>query len=260
MAYYDEGHLQRLKEINQLKKGSRLPIAFLKEHVESMHTDSESSSEEYDVKKTVVTTKEKEHKRQEIIKQAIHVFSRKGYHRTKIIDITSSLKISTGTFYLYFKNKRDLFIQVIDDIFRNIIGEGAIAIKGENDFLERMKIRGKIFYDNYSKYSEILNQLRAEMASEEQWPAQEIKKIYLGLTKPVIREFEDAVKAGIIREVDPDLMAFATTGLIEIMSLRLSLDSKYNLENVIDFITDLVISRLMPNESGSQGDHQSGRR
>jgi AcrR family transcriptional regulator len=245
MAYYDESHLKRLKEIEDLKKGGRLPVAFLKEQVAKTGGDLlADASTYYDVTKTVATTREKEQKRQEIIKEAIRVFSQKGYHQTKIVDITGALKISTGTFYLYFKNKRELFIEVIDDVFQNIVGEAAAAIKGETDFLERLKIRGRVFYKNYTRYSEILNQLRAEMASEEQWPARKIKKIYYDLTRPVIQEIKEAVDTGIIKPVDPDLTAYSLTGQIEMMSLRLSLDDKYNVEDIVDFIVDLSLNPL----------------
>jgi hypothetical protein len=44
------------------------------------------------------------------------------------------------------------------------VSEAAIAIKGEKDFLERMKIRGRVSYKNYTQYSEIINRLRAETA------------------------------------------------------------------------------------------------
>jgi AcrR family transcriptional regulator len=248
MAYYDETHLQRLKQIENLKKGARVPLSFLKEKIGETQISPQSISKDYDISKIVATTKEKAKKRQEIIKKAIEVFTRQGYHRTKIMDITHSLNISTGTFYIYFNNKRDLFIEVIDDVFRRIVGEAAIAIKGENDFLERMRIRGRVFYKNYTRYSEILNQLRAELASEEQWPAEKIKKIYHGLTQPVVREIESAIKDGIIRDIDPDLLAYALTGLIEIMSLRISLDHKYDLEKIMDFIADLTINRLLPDD------------
>jgi AcrR family transcriptional regulator len=146
---------------------------------------------------------------------------------------------------LYFKNKKELFIEVINDIFYSIVGEAAIAIKGEENFVERMKIRGRVFYENYNKYSEILNQLRAEMASEDQWPTEKIKKIYYGLTRPVIREIEAAVGQGIIRKIDPDLLAYCLTGLIEIMSLRLSLDKKYSFGDAIQFIVGLSIDPLL---------------
>jgi AcrR family transcriptional regulator len=222
-----------------------MPVAFLKEQLDSMNDEAQAAPAEFDVTKTVATTKDKRLKRKEIIKQAIAVFSRKGYHQTKIVDITRALQISTGTFYLYFSNKRDLFIEVIDDVFRNIVGEAAIALKNEQDFLERCKIRGKVFYENYSKYSEILYQLRAELASEEQWPEKKIKKIYHGLTKPVIKEFESAVKNGIIRDIDSDLLAYGLTGLLEIMILRSSIDKKYTLEDIIEFIIDLTLKPLV---------------
>ncbi|MFH2065167.1 MAG: MerR family transcriptional regulator [Pseudomonadota bacterium] len=246
MAYYDDSHVQRLREISRFKQGTRVPIALLKEHLDSAGMMSPGAPEPFDARKTVTTTKEKEHKRREIVKEAIRVFSRKGYHQTKIADITGSLKISTGTFYLYYQNKRELFIEVIDSVFRNIVGEAAAAIKEETDFVKRLRIRGRVFYENYTKYSEILNQLKAELASEEQWPAEKIKKIYHDLTQPVIREIEAAIKEGVIREIDPDLAAYGLTGLIEIMSLRLSLDNKYNLENIMDFINDLTMERLLP--------------
>jgi AcrR family transcriptional regulator len=252
MAYYDESHLLRLKEITKLKKGGRVPVTYLKAHITSADPTAPGRPELFDASKTVTTTKEKEQKRQEIIKQAILVFSQKGYHQTKVMDITGSLKISTGTFYLYFNNKRDLFIEVIDDVFRQIVGEAAVAIKDENDFFERLRIRGRVFYKNYTKYSEILHQLRAELASEEKWPAEKIKRIYLGLTQPVVREIEAAVKKGIIPEIDPDLLSYALTGLIEIMSLRLSLDDKYNLEDIMEFIAKLTINQMLLKDRRSE--------
>jgi AcrR family transcriptional regulator len=161
-----------------------------------------------------------------------------------VLDITSALNISTGTFYLYFRNKQDLFIEVIDDVFKQIVGEAATAIKGEKDFVKRLIIRGRVFYKKYTQYSEVLNQLRAEMAGENQWPAQKIQKIYHGLTKPLIREINDAVNNGVIKKIDADLLAYSLTGTIEMMSLRLSLDSKYDLDDVIGFIVGLMIKPL----------------
>jgi hypothetical protein len=44
--------------------------------------------------------------------------------------------------------------------------------------------------------------------------------------------------------VDPDLLAYVLTGSIEIMSLRLSLDDKYSLDDIIDFIVDVSLRPL----------------
>ncbi|MFZ5572731.1 MAG: TetR family transcriptional regulator [Thermodesulfobacteriota bacterium] len=244
-AAYDESHLRRLKQIEDVKKGARIPLSFLRDKLEENELSPMADSREFDVRRTVGTTRAKKKKKLEIIKKGIEVFSQKGYHRTKISDITDALHISTGTFYIYFQNKRELFIEVIEDVFRNIVGQAAAAIKDEDDFFKRMEIRGLVFYENYTKYSEILHQLRAETAGEDHWPQEKIKKIYHGLTKPVIQEIEAAVQKGIIRRIDPDLTAYALTGLIEIMSFRLSIDAKYRFADVLKFLGELLGERVI---------------
>ena len=53
-------------------------------------------------------------RRKDIIKCAINVFSVKDYKSATIDDITSSLKISHGLFYHYFKNKADLIKGIVE--------------------------------------------------------------------------------------------------------------------------------------------------
>lgn len=244
MAYYDESHLHRLKQIKNLKKDARVPLSFLRQRLKAIEAESQSPPRQYDIPRKVITTNEKKKKKAAIIEKAIEVFSQKGYHRTKVLDITDSLNISTGTFYIYFRNKRELFVEVVNDVFRNIIGEAAASIKGERDFIKRLEIRGHVFYNNYTKYNEILNQLRAEITSDDLWPEEKLKKIYHGLTKPVIQEIQKASEEGVIKAIDPDLLAYTLTGVIEIMSFRLSLDRKYSIQDVIAFISDLISGRL----------------
>jgi AcrR family transcriptional regulator len=55
-----------------------------------------------------------ERRRREIIEAAYEVFARKGYSAAGIADIAEQLGIGHGTFYRYFKNKRDILDQVVD--------------------------------------------------------------------------------------------------------------------------------------------------
>jgi AcrR family transcriptional regulator len=55
-----------------------------------------------------------ERRRREIIEAAYVVFSEKGYSAAGIADIAERLGIGHGTFYRYFKNKRDILDQVVD--------------------------------------------------------------------------------------------------------------------------------------------------
>lgn len=232
MAYYDENHLKRLQaiqkvksEYQKIKSGIRPPRALKGQGTGALN---ESSS---GVAKT---------RKQEIVSAAIRLFSQKGYHHTNVRDITQALGISKGTFYLYYSSKRDLFIEVVDDVIKNIIGEVADAIRKENNLVKRTVLRAKVFNENYLKYNEILNQLRAEMAGEDEWAANKVKKVYQQLAHPLIKEAEHAIKQGIIRAVDPDLLAYSLIGITEIMALRITLDKKYNFDQILLFIFDLL--------------------
>jgi AcrR family transcriptional regulator len=242
MAYYDESHLKRLRDIQEIKGNIRVPLPLLKERIAALDEEGPDGRPRgvTPTKEVAITTRAKDAKRHRIVEAAIQVFSRKGYHRTKVQDITNALGISTGTFYIYFGNKRDLFVEVVDHVFRTILGEAAKAIVAEEDIAKRMVVRGRVFYENYSKYNEILHQLRAEMAGEDTWPQEKIKKAYHDLTWPVIKDIQRGIDTGLYRKMDPDLLAYALTGIIEVMSLRMMIDKKYTFDEIMTFIVDFT--------------------
>ena len=254
MAYYDDSHLERLALIKEMKAEFRMPVAFLKKKIAELESKGLGAGTltEEPAPEPSPSTGPQSKRRQEFIDAAIKVFIAKGYRRTSVRDITEEVGVSTGTFYIYFPNKRELFLGVVDDVFKGIVGQAEVAIRGAEDLVDRATIRARVFYDNYARYSEILNQLRAEMAGEEQWPQQRIKKIYKDLTEPPIREARDAVESGLIKKgTDPELLVWAMTGIIEIMSLRMAIDDKYTFEEITEFMFDLAMNGVAPRDNHS---------
>jgi AcrR family transcriptional regulator len=62
----------------------------------------------------------KAERRQKILTHARDVFARRGYHDAKIEDIVLAAGIARGTFYLYFKDKRAVFEEIVDRAFTQI--------------------------------------------------------------------------------------------------------------------------------------------
>ena len=58
--------------------------------------------------------------RGKIIKSATKLFTEKGYHQTNALQIAAVAEVATGTFYSYFNNKKEVFAEIIECIFRNI--------------------------------------------------------------------------------------------------------------------------------------------
>jgi AcrR family transcriptional regulator len=63
-------------------------------------------------------------RRQETLDKIKHaaseLFSKLGYHNTQVMDIVKAVGISAGTFYIYFRDKRDLFEKITGGSFKNL--------------------------------------------------------------------------------------------------------------------------------------------
>jgi AcrR family transcriptional regulator len=62
-------------------------------------------------------TKERAARKQDILSAAEKIFIQKGYQRTTLEEIALLCELSKGTLYLYFKNKEQLFLAVIEKVF-----------------------------------------------------------------------------------------------------------------------------------------------
>lgn len=59
----------------------------------------------------------KEERRKELLAAARKVFAERGFHEAKVGDIAAAAHVAKGTFYLYFPDKRSVFVELLDAIF-----------------------------------------------------------------------------------------------------------------------------------------------
>jgi AcrR family transcriptional regulator len=88
-----------------------------------------------------------ERRRNEIIEAAYEVFSTRGYQAAGIADIAERLGIGHGTFYRYFKNKRDILDNVIDYGVERIVAtlelEAAQPVTTLDEFRDQLRHIGE---------------------------------------------------------------------------------------------------------------------
>jgi len=71
--------------------------------------------------------RERDRRYHTILTAAERLFCDQGYAKTRIQEIATSAEVAVGTVYLYFRNKEDLLIRLLDKIafeFRAFLGEG----------------------------------------------------------------------------------------------------------------------------------------
>jgi AcrR family transcriptional regulator/predicted DNA-binding transcriptional regulator AlpA len=251
LRLYDETHLARLKEIRRLRETANLPLARIKEIMDGQDWSLKDVQDEallpVDPSRPDHWIDEKADdsavkvKRQQILRTATELFSRKTYSDVRISDIADALHMGKSTFYVYFKNKEDLFMECIEQLRLVVVpGESWDEIIKETNFFRKMKKRVYAFVDAFSGYGGIINQARMVSGGEDLELAEKAKASLKLLARPLQRDVERGQKSGTVREIDPELAAYFILAVAESLGQRLQIDSQYSAEEGIEILEDFL--------------------
>lgn len=94
--------------------------------------------------------RERERRRQQILVAAKNVFSRQGFTKSTMEDIARAAELSSGTLYLYFKNKDELYASLSLRIFQYfIIRLEEVKQQSGDDSRKRLELLKEAIYDVY---------------------------------------------------------------------------------------------------------------
>lgn len=110
--------------------------------------------------------KDPEERKNDILTAAMELFKEKGYGKTAVSDIVKAAGIAQGTFYIYYKNKEDVFISVIENTREKIIQQ-LIDVQKRNDLnaVEKMNLIIKHEFDINRTQDDLILQLHLEKNS-----------------------------------------------------------------------------------------------
>ena len=94
--------------------------------------------------------------RKKIINAAMDVFSGRGYAEANIRDIAKKAGISIGSIYLYFKNKEELYKDIIGDKRREIADMTAMSVQGAQSATQALSNFLRVYIGYALKHKEFL--------------------------------------------------------------------------------------------------------
>jgi len=253
---YDDSHLRTLKKIRTLRRSENLPLSDIKYRLRS--------DPEIDHETGTVEARETVPGQQEglppvrgtelagltgtkILDVATELFSKKGYEGARISDITDTLDMSKGSFYLHFRDKRELFISCIERLAHVIVPEDTLEdIANERDYTVRQAKRTVAFLKAFPSYAGILNLVKMAAMGEDPSLAQEAKEAFASIVKPIVRDFRRAVAEGIVREFDEEFFAYAVLGMAENVGYKLMTDPNYDLHSSVEKYVDIISRGVLP--------------
>ncbi|MRG96445.1 TetR family transcriptional regulator [Polyangium spumosum] len=157
---------------------------------------------------------DKAERRLELLRAARDVFATKGYHAAKVDDIVARASVAKGTFYLYFPDKRSVFVELVDGLFSRL-GSAILKVDVRADIEAQIKhnIRGivAVLLDDPA-----LTQLLLSFAPGlDPAFAAKIRSFYDGVKTLLRLSLDEGQRLGIVAEGDTSIFATFTIGALK---------------------------------------------
>jgi AcrR family transcriptional regulator len=206
-AYYTDDHLDRLRRIKKLQTEEQKTLASIK-----MELDGMPALPAPDNSMVIVSSE----KRNAIVSAATGLFQNKGLGETSIDDIVNRAGIGKGTFYKYFKDKDDLFVQCADSIFHAMYSHVWHEIKNEPDRYKRLIMRTEAFFESYPQWIDMMNLIRHTSVGGNPFFKEKFKAVLKQIIQPIAYDLEKLKNEGkIAADIDCLQAAYLLMGMAE---------------------------------------------
>ena len=181
--------------------------------------------------------------RQRILEAAEGLFGERGYERTGVVDICQRAGVAQGTFYLYFTDKKAALVELVRELSHTLRLEIAEAVKGISDRAETERVGFRTFLNFLTKHRDLYRVVRqAEYVDEEVF-----RWYYRRMAQGYARGLAKAMKAGQIRSLDPECLAYCLMGIGDFLGMRWVLwENQPPPDDVFEDLMTFILHGLSP--------------
>src|SRR6202171_5431823 len=162
------------------------------------------------------TTQRGEATRQKVLEAAETVFGEKGYHGASVTEITRAAGVAQGTFYLYFKGKKEIFLDLVDDLGGQLRTLTLDAGARAESYAEAQRLGFSAFFDFARTHRHIY---RIIPECDRVDPIT-YRRFYSQLAEAYQRGQVEATARGEAAAVDPEVVAYCMLGIGHFVALR----------------------------------------
>lgn len=172
------------------------------------------------------------------------MFGEDAYARAAITEITRRAGVAQGTFYIYFPNKRAIFVELVEHLGALLRQTLAEAVKGASGRLAMEEAGLRAFLAFTTKHRNLYRIVRqAEFIDEDVYRA-----YYRAFAAGYRQGLSRAIEAGEVADVDAEALGFALMGISDFIGMRWVLweDSDTVPDRVIEAVMHLLRHGLGP--------------
>lgn len=225
-AVYSETHLELLRQIGQLKEEG-LSLGAIRKRLATQVASAGASEVD-------LVAEQAEQTRRSILQAAARLFARKGYKRTRVVDIINEVGVTPPVFYSHFPSKQQLFVEsfgVFVDWMRTFL-EG--RLQAEPDAAARDLARVHAYFGVQGLSPDLMRLVRSEALQEDGDVRKVVERSYKDMCRGTLEDLMEMRETGAkdLPALD-ELVAFALLGGVENVVMRASWDGRYSKRDVL---------------------------
>ncbi len=181
-----------------------------------------------------------------IAQTAKEVFAEHGYQGTTLDAVAKRLGMSKGTIYIYYRNKDDLFLQVVEELIAGILESTAQDAKASKPPLEKLAsmVRRKMEYFEHERdfFRIYLHEKQGLDVAPKDLHKQALREMYRQSVDTLAGVIQEGIEAGVIRPMDSRRLACCLQEMSHsILLQRIQGKAKVSLEEDVDQLLELFL-------------------
>lgn len=180
--------------------------------------------------------------KENLLKAALAMYEKKGYHKTTVDDIAAEAGVSTGIAYRYFRNKKDMLLSVIAygaDHVASIAEIDAVGIPDRiTDVRQYLEAVLKGFEAFHLRYRDIHEELEGLQHTDE-----DVRKLYSDISDQKMNGVIERLAAFLHDDTHIREKAYAAIGIMEQHCHLMMHNALYHLD--ADVMRGMTVSAVL---------------
>ena len=155
-------------------------------------------------------------RRAQLLDVALELFGARGYHATSINHIIEKASVARGTFYQYFKSKREIFDSLLDQLFAEVNASvQPIAIAAPETMARAIRANIEALCRTLQENLPMGRVLLEQAVGVDDAGREQVREFYLRVLERLERAVTVGQHLGVVRAGDPSLIAVFLLAMVE---------------------------------------------
>jgi TetR/AcrR family transcriptional regulator len=178
---------------------------------------------------------------------AKEVFAECGYQKATLEEIAQRAGMSKATIYIYYKNKDDLFVHVVEELYDAITAATAEQAETDKPPLDKLYdiVRSKVeFFEREGDFFRIyLNEKQGQEVVPKDPHKWALREMYLQGVQTLAKVLQEGIDAGELRPIDSQRLAFFLQEMMStVLVQRIQGEAKTTVHEDVDQLLDLFLN------------------